>query len=128
MNTDFQNPFAKKLKKLRLENGISQKDLADELGISRSCLANYETGKRQPDNEMLVKIADRFQVLVDYLVDRTNYRTLTLSMREIDECNRIKHKFQKQGSLLDLSALDLEGKIAVVQYYDYIETTNRQKQ
>ncbi len=128
MNTDFQNSFAKKLKKLRLENGISQKDLADELGISRSCLANYETGKRQPDNEMLVKIADRFQVLVDYLVDRTNYRTLTLSMHEIDECNRIKHKFQKQGSLLDLSALDLEGKIAVVQYYDYIETTNRQKQ
>lgn len=127
MNQDFQNPFAKKLKKLRLEHGISQKDLAKELGISRSCLANYETGKRQPDNEMLVKIADRFQVLVDYLVDRTSYRTLTLSMSEIDECCRIKHKFKHHSSVLDLSTLDLEGKIAVVQYYDYIEATNRLK-
>ena len=127
MNQDFQTPFGRKLKKLRLEHGISQKDLAKELDISRSCLANYETGKRQPDHEMLVRIADRFQVLVDYLVDRTNYRNLTLSMHEIDECCRLKHKLQKQSNILDLSALDLEGKIAVVQYYDYIETIKRGK-
>ena len=127
MNQDFQTPFGRKLKKLRLEHGISQKDLAKELDISRSCLANYETGKRQPDHEMLVRIADRFQVLVDYLVDRTNYRNLTLSMHEIDECCRLKHKLQNQSNILDLSALDLEGKIAVVQYYDYIETIKRGK-
>ena len=127
MNKGFISPFGRKLKKLRLEHGISQKDLADELGISRSCLANYENGKRQPDNDMLIRIADRFHVLIDYLVDRTEYRNLSLSLQELDECNRIKLKFLNRGSTLDLSDLDLEGKMAVYQYYNYIETATQAK-
>jgi len=127
MNKSYASPFGRKLKTLRLEHGISQKDLADELGISRSCLANYENGKRQPDNDMLVRIADRFHVLIDYLVDRTAYRSLTLSMQEIDECHRIKQKFQSRCSTLDLSDLELEGKIAVIRYFNFIEEVDRIK-
>lgn len=111
-----------KLKMLRLESGKSQDDLAKELGISRSCLANYETGKRQPDNEMLVKIADIFHVLTDYLVDRTQYRNFDFSMQEISEFIQMKHMLHNHGTVLDLSVLSKEGKIAVIQYYHYIET------
>ncbi|MBQ2696691.1 MAG: helix-turn-helix transcriptional regulator [Clostridia bacterium] len=127
MNKSFASPFGRKLKKLRLEHGIAQKDLAEELGISRSCLANYENGNRQPDNDMLVRIADRFHVLIDYLVDRTEARNLSLSMREIDEFNRIKHKYQDRDCTLDLSDLELEGKIAVIRYYHFIEDVERIK-
>ncbi|MGN1059423.1 MAG: helix-turn-helix domain-containing protein [Clostridia bacterium] len=114
-----------KLKMLRLESGKSQDDLAKELGISRSCLANYETGKRQPDNEMLVKIADIFHVLTDYLVDRTQYRNFDFSMQEISEFIQMKHMLHNHGAVLDLSVLSKEGKIAVIQYYHYIETLMR---
>ncbi len=113
MKSHFQSPFARKLKKLRIEHGISQKDLARELGISRSCLANYEAGKRQPDNDMLIHIADRFQVLVDYLIDRTDYKNVELSLQEIDECTRLKQKYQSQPLILDLSSLTLRVKFSL---------------
>ncbi len=127
MNTSYNSPLSRKLKKIRLEHGISQKDLAKELGISRSCLANYETGKRQPDNEMLIRIADRFQVLIDYLVDRSEFQNLPLGAHELNECVRIKHKFHNMMNSLDLSTLDLESKIAVVQYYDHFDALSQVK-
>ena len=128
MNNCINASFGNRIKALRVEQGMSQEDLAAKLNISRSCLANYEIGKRQPDNEMLIRIADVFHVLVDYLIDRTEYRSLDLSFQEISECTRVKKRLQEQDSVLDLSALDMEGKIAVIQYYDYIETMNRVRQ
>ncbi len=122
MKEKVRTSFADKLKKLRIEAKRSQEELAAELGISRSCLANYETGKRQPDNEMLVRIADRFHVLTDYLVDRTKYRQLEMTSQEIEEFVEIKHWLKKRGSYLDLGALDIPGRVAVLQFYDYITT------
>ncbi len=114
-----------KLKMLRVEHGKSQEELAQELGISRSCLANYETGNRQPDNDMLIRIADTFQVMIDYLVDRTEFRNLNLTFCEMNDLTRVNHILKNRGNTLDLSVLDVEGKIAVIQFYDYIETLNQ---
>ena len=125
MKSHFQSSFAIKLKKLRIEHGLSQKDLAQELGISRSCLANYEGGKRQPDNEMLIHIADKFHVLVDYLIDRTDYKNIELSLQEINECTRLKQKYQGLPLILDLSNLTLEGKIFVAQFYEHFDSLCR---
>lgn len=125
MKSRFQSPFARKIKMLRIEHGISQKDLAGELGISRSCLANYETGKRQPDMDMLIRIANKFQVLVDYLIDRTDYKNIELSLPEINECIRLKHKYNGQLLTLDLSSLTLEGKILVAQFYEHYDSLCR---
>ncbi len=122
MSMSYKSSFPKKLKKMRLEHGISQKDLAKDLGISRSCLANYETGKRQPDNDMLIRIADRFQVMIDYLVDRSEYQSLPLGSTELTECVRLKQKFHDKLDSVDLSTLDFEGKIAVVEYYEHFDT------
>lgn len=127
MSESYKSSFPKKLKKMRLENGISQKDLAKVLGISRSCLANYETGKRQPDYDMLIRIADRFQVMIDYLVDRSEYQNLPLSSTELTECVRLKSKFYNKLNSVDLSTLDLEGKIAVIEYYEHFDALCRAK-
>lgn len=59
--------FATRLKKLRTENQLTQDELAPELGISRSTLGMYETGKREPDFETLEVIADFFNVNMSYL-------------------------------------------------------------
>ena len=128
MNNCINATFCNRIKALRVEQGMSQEDLAAKLNISRSCLANYEIGKRQPDNEMLIRIPDVCHVLVDYLIDRPEYRSLDLSFQELNECTRIKKRLQEQDSVLDLSVLDMDGKIAVIQYYDYIETMNRVRQ
>ena len=59
------------LKKLLQQSGKTQKDVAKEIGLSQQRFNFYVTGKRQPDNEMLTKIAAYFRVSVDYLLGLT---------------------------------------------------------
>lgn len=59
------------LKQLRKQNGFTQKEVAKELGITVSAYGNYELGQRQPTPEMLCKLADVFEVSVDYLLGRS---------------------------------------------------------
>jgi len=54
--------FAAMLKQLREEKRLSQKDIADYLGITRQAVASYELAKREPDYEVLKKLADYFDV------------------------------------------------------------------
>ncbi len=58
------------LKRLRQEKGLTQSSVAEQLGVTQQAYANYESGKRQPDNTTLKKIADYFNVTVDYLLGR----------------------------------------------------------
>lgn len=59
--------FGDILKKLRLGAGLTQIQMAEKLGISRSTVGMYEQGKREPDFELEEKIADLFNVSLDYL-------------------------------------------------------------
>ena len=69
---DFQNIF----KRLRNSCGLTQAEMAEKLGISRSTIGMYETGAREPDFETLEKIADFFNVDIDYLLGRTDKTTV----------------------------------------------------
>jgi len=115
-----------KLKMLRIEAGMSQEELAKKLGISRSCLANYEIGKRQPDREMLVKIADTFQIMSDYLMNHKPFQNLKMCESEIVESKKLKEIIQNHGNELNISNLSLEQKISLIELYDYM--LYRQKQ
>jgi HTH-type transcriptional regulator, competence development regulator len=64
--------LGERIAKLRKEHKLSQYDLAERLGYSRGKLSNYEQGSRQPDYDTLKKIADFFEVSVDYLLGRTD--------------------------------------------------------
>ena len=59
------------LKEIRKKKKYSQLKVAMDLSISREALSYYETGKRSPDVEMLVKLSRYFNVSVDYLIGRT---------------------------------------------------------
>lgn len=69
---DFKTVF----KELRLSVGLSQDEMAKKLGVSRSTIGMYETGARKPDSEMLEKVADMFNIDIDYLLGRTQKTTL----------------------------------------------------
>jgi len=55
---------------LRLARGLTQQELAKYLGISPVTISGYENGHREPTIEMLERIADYFDVTVDYLLGR----------------------------------------------------------
>ena len=67
--------FDKILRLLRGEKEMSQQELADALGISKSAINMYERGERQPNIETLEAIADFFNVDIDYLLGRTTKTT-----------------------------------------------------
>ncbi|MBP2079630.1 helix-turn-helix domain-containing protein [Oceanobacillus polygoni] len=57
-----------RLKKLRKQHNLSQEELSKKLDISRGTYAHYEINKRQPDYETLKKIANYFNVSLDFLI------------------------------------------------------------
>ena len=61
--------FSEKLKTLRKQHGITQEQLANYLNIGTSTIGMYESNIRKPRYEVLKKIADYFNVTVDYLID-----------------------------------------------------------
>ncbi|MBR2018950.1 MAG: helix-turn-helix transcriptional regulator [Clostridia bacterium] len=61
-----------RLKKLRKERNISQLKLAIDLSMNQNTISRYENLEREADYETLVKIADYFQVSLDYLLGRTD--------------------------------------------------------
>lgn len=63
----------KKLKQLREIKGISQQKLADRIGVSRSAIAMWETGASQPDNNILLLLADFFSCSTDYILGKTDF-------------------------------------------------------
>ena len=69
--------LAKKMIELRKQNGLSQQDLADRLGVSRQAISRWETGAVQPLADSVKSLAQVFQVSTDYLLN-DDLDTLTL--------------------------------------------------
>lgn len=63
-----------RLKELRKEKNITQIKLAMDLNMSQNTISRYETGERQAGYDELIKIADYFNVSIDYLLGRSNER------------------------------------------------------
>ena len=66
--------FGSRIKELRTERGLTQREFADALSLGESTVSFYESDKREPDYETLNKIADFFAVSIDYLMGRTDQR------------------------------------------------------
>jgi transcriptional regulator with XRE-family HTH domain len=78
--------FSDRFKMLREQRGWTQDDAAERLGISRSTIAGYESGTkaRVPREDMLIKIADAFDVSIDYLLGRTDEPKATAAKDDED--------------------------------------------
>lgn len=61
-----------RLKALRKERNVSQLKLAMDLNMNQNSISRYENGEREADYETLIKIADYFDVSLDYLLGRTD--------------------------------------------------------
>ena len=65
--------FCERLIEQRKLNKITQRELADRLGIKQPSYIRYEKGESEPSLENLVKIADAFDISVDYLLGREQF-------------------------------------------------------
>ncbi len=61
-----------RLREIRRSKGISQLKMALDLNTNQNTISRYETGEREPGISELIKIADYFNVSIDYLLERTN--------------------------------------------------------
>ena len=64
--------MVKNLKSLRMENGVSQQQLADAVFVTQPSIHKYETQNIEPEIAILIRIADYFHTSVDYLIGRTD--------------------------------------------------------
>ncbi len=65
--------FSNNLYKLRKESKVSQQKLAEYVGVSQQSISEWEKGKIEPTLSYLWKIADFFDVSIDFLVGRKDY-------------------------------------------------------
>ena len=71
--------FGNMLKELRQKAGMTQKDLASKVGVTKSVISYYELSERSPSPEMLMKLAAIFHVSTDYLLGIQKQDTIDLS-------------------------------------------------
>ena len=68
-----------KLRSLRIEKKLTQKQIAERIGLAISAVSSYESGTRYPSYEVLVKLAHIFQVSTDYLLGMTDKRNIDVT-------------------------------------------------
>ena len=61
-----------RIRELRKKKSVTQLRMAMDLGLSQNSISRYETGDLQPDIAELIRIADYFNVSIDYLVGRSD--------------------------------------------------------
>jgi Predicted transcriptional regulators len=113
------------ISELRKDKGILQKELAQLLGVSIGTISNYETGVHNPEIETLIKLADYFNVSVDYMLGRIKFKP------DLKTLNSPVSSGNKQiivNELLnDILALNNENKKALIEYLELLKIKEKHK-
>ena len=96
----FAEVFPTRLKEARKEYGLTQIEAAKLLKIDKSTIAKYETGRTEPNLEMLALIAKLFDVSADWLIGLTSESNfdVTKEIREERERQKILKKMEKEAA------------------------------
>ena len=112
MNPDF----SRSLSLLRQERGLSQRQVAKELGTSQALLSHYENGIREPGLNFVVKACDFYNVSADFLLGRTLSRdgTTILDADTLYDASKERDNVLKGSVLATLSKKLLVNSIGVL--------------
>ena len=103
-----------RLKELRVEKGLNQKEVAKILGIAQPTLSGWETGRTQIDYDNLIKAADFYNVTIDYLLGRTDENAITSAAVPKQEALTQ----QEETHIKKYRQLDADGREDVDDYVD----------
>ena len=98
--------FAKRITSLRENKNLYQKDIARIFNVEQATVSNWEKGKRIPDSDMLIKLANFFGVSVDFLLGNEQKKS---EEEEIETLRQllIKSGFMKQNEDLSKEKLNM---------------------
>lgn len=71
--------FGNKVKQLRIERKLTQKQLADLVGVAVSAISSYESGNRYPSYDVLISLARIFHVSTDYFLGLERIKTIDVN-------------------------------------------------
>ncbi len=100
--------FKDRLKKLRKEQSLTQKELGEKVNLAESTISHYENGIRMPDSSKLEEFANLFNVSVDFILCRTNNRTESIPNDPTDA--ELEDFLRKSNVKFDGAPLDEEDK------------------
>ena len=83
--------FGNILKKLRNQEKMTQQQLADRLGVTKSVVSYYELQERYPSPDVLIKLASIFRVSTDYLLGLAKEESISLSGLDCDDIILVKN-------------------------------------
>lgn len=95
--------IAERLKELREKKDISKKDLTDAVNIKYSTYANYESGTREPNSEVLIALANYYGVTIDYIMGREKAPTEELTAEAL--VNMLAGKLNRAPEVEEMEAL-----------------------
>lgn len=117
MDRDARIGLASRIKLLRTVAGETQEELAVFLHISRSCLASYETGRREPDSSTLCGIARHYGVSEAYLLGQVPIgKAYAVSGGEHN-----LWEWMPPDGILDISNVSPNGQIALIEFYRFLK-------
>ena len=110
---DFKKDFKDLLKKLRTEKGLTQKALADKIGIPVSMISKYEQGTNKPSNPYLYRICNFFEIEPSYFFTNFDEKTKDLFIDEflknrISLSDEVNDKNQILADLLDKLGFEIK--------------------
>lgn len=117
MKWDARMSLASRIKLLRTVAGETQEELAVFLHISRSCLASYETGRREPDSSILCGIAKHYGVSEAYLLGQVPIGTAYA----VSGGKRDLWELMPPDGILDISNASPNGQIALIEFYRFLK-------
>ena len=94
--------FAERIRMLRKDRGLSQAELAEELGVAMNTVSIWELGKRMPEDTTITKIAKYFVITEDYLRGKSEIGDLDSMMAELKRLGRIKEIDEDNDGFEDL--------------------------
>ncbi|PYG88696.1 transcriptional regulator with XRE-family HTH domain [Ruminiclostridium sufflavum DSM 19573] len=112
----YKSKLSVRLRKLREEKNLLQKDIANILNITTSAYGYYEQGKREPDSHVINFLADYYEVSSDYLFGRTNNKNSDYILNSIE--NSI---ITNINNLSPESKKELEKYIQLLKYKDSMD-------
>ena len=124
---DYNSVFSSRLRSLLEEKNISKQKLADEIGVSRQAISQYCDGSTVPNADKLLKIAEYFNVSLDYLVGKTEAKTdnkdvqficdyTGLTDEAVNALHRLVHYLNVEREDLALTDEQYEKEINLIEY------------
>jgi len=100
-----------RIKMLREEMGLKQEDLAKEISVSPSTIGMYEINKREPNNDITIRLSNFFNVSIDYLLGKTDIKNIEQS--DTSTSSRIREVSKKMSKMSEEDMKKLESLIDI---------------